>query len=195
MWGDYADGHKGVCLIFNVINEGENLIIQGFRKLTKVKYTSKLPELNFFENISYLPDHLLNSHWLEYNGKYSSLNEYYANADDFQAKYWKTFSQKNNIKLIDWNYQKEYRTLAYPFGMSDLQEHDKHLKYGENSLKGIIFGARTPLDTKWEILKVIEDKLEKRSNKNFEFYQARFSNLSSKLEIIPLTFIKWSKKI
>ncbi len=85
MWGNYGDGHKGVCMRFKVVpnSVGEPSLrlnrVMGARgdrkggelvygdsdfKFYKVVYSSKPPQVDFFRSIGRLPMPALNRDWL-----------------------------------------------------------------------------------------------------------------------------------
>ena len=67
MWGHYARGHTGICLIFRTILNETNvpyLSLENSKLLFyKVKYGKQFPRLNFFERIGKFPIPVLNKNW------------------------------------------------------------------------------------------------------------------------------------
>ena len=73
--------------------------------------------------------------------------------------------------------------------MYDTKEKRK-LKYRFSDLEAIIFGLKTPLEAKLEIIKIIEAKCQENNRRDFEFYQAVYASHSGKMELQKLDFKK-----
>ena len=84
------------------------------------------------------------------------------------------YCEKFYRKTADWCYEQEYRIfLADKFYRYD-NKFMRSLKYDLDALKGIIFGLRTTLDDKLELIQKLV-RLRK-SVRDFEFYQAEFDD-------------------
>lgn len=121
MWAQYADKHKGVCLIFDTDELSENIKNQ-FSHITykadNVSYRDRLitetqTEPAYIVNIDYLED------W---------------GADKYAFSHGQKFAKRMFFeKAMDWEGEDEYRWVMF-----DNNEQLK-LNYGK-SLKGIVFG-------------------------------------------------------
>ena len=173
MWGNYADNHRGVCLVYETENfDGREFITFAARSLEvkPIKYSTELIERNFFNALKHMK-FLHAEDWLTGSdgAKSCKLDENVA-AEEYDDDYREKFFRKTS----DWNHEHEYRILLpdrfYRYG----DEFARKLRYNLNSLKGIIFGIRTTLDDKIKLIRQLE-RLGK-SVRNFEFFQAEFDD-------------------
>ncbi len=190
VWGHYSDGHKGICLKFKTqkIKGGGvglpmtntpyfNTQSESVIPFTKIFYQRKYPECDFFRSMGILPRCILENWFSDEKGNQSSSADLMQNEELWRNHYWKNFYQKKiSIKLKEWKYENEYR-LIIPSCFRDIQKGSNRLfKYKFSSLEGIIFGIKTPDESKLEIMKIIFDKCKKESRADFKFYQACYNS-------------------
>ena len=189
-WGNYGDKHEGVCLIFEAertsgrdsltLNQITGDSNQGERwqpsplDFHEVKYGDKAGEIDFFRSIGRLPEAKLIEAW--YSDKDGNLSEcsdhLQKNTESWRENYWDNFYPNITIKTKDWEYEQESRLLLYSL-IGDLSERRcRTLTYDFSSLKGIIFGIRTPHSDKLKIIETIHKKCRKNNRTDFEFFQA-----------------------
>lgn len=212
MWGYYGDSHKGVCLKFktHAIQGKECIPLElingisgdGFIKsinhmpFSKIKYNSTYGDIYFFQNIGVLPPNQIISQWYkDENGNFSSLAAPLLKNDeeymDWHQKYWEIFHDGYKIKLKDWEYEKEHRLILHSsLGFYNHSEHRK-IKYEFEDLEAIIFGIKTSLEDKLKIMNIIETKCKKLGRKKFDFYQAKYSATTGKIDTVDLMIGKY----
>ena len=173
MWGNYADNHRGVCFVYETENFGGREVINFAAKsleVRAVKYSEQVIERNFFEALR----HLNFTHaedWLTGSGgvKSSMLSECAA-VDNYRDDYREKFFRK----MTDWNHEREYRIFLPDEFHRYADKFSRHLRYDLSLLKGIIFGLRTTLDDKLNLLQKLS-RLGK-SIRDFEFFQAEYDD-------------------
>lgn len=172
MWGNYADNHRGVCFVYETENfDGREVMNFAAKTLEvkPVKYTARVIEKNFFEALCHLK--LLSAEdWLTgCGGVKSKLLTAESGAgydDDYREKFYR--------KLKDWNYEREYRIFLPDKFYSYGNRFARQLKYDPDELRGIIFGIRTTLDDKLELIQKLV-RLRK-SLRDFDFYRAEYDD-------------------
>jgi len=193
MWGHYAEGHRGVCLIFEPEENKDGAHILKLDKgsslsLYKVNYSKKPPAINFFENIAYLPKVILYNNWLTDSSKLSDLSSFYG--DDFHDIFWKRYADKVAFKFKDWEYENEVRAVEHTL-WEKKEKANRVYRYDIKQLKGIIFGMNTPENVKMEIFKIMEEKVKENNMDDFKFHSAVFSPTSKKIDIRPMNLLQF----
>ena len=196
MWGHYARGHEGICLVFE-FEEGEEgafLELDDRRRmgLHPVHYSDSPPGLNFFENIGHLSHRDLVENWLQRGGETSELASRYG--DGFPSKYWRRYNEKVSHKFEEWAYEHEFRVAQDSWFTGRLAPEARILRYDFKQLVGIIFGVRTPVEVQIEIMKVTDDKLQQSEDREFHFHKAWFSASAKRLEVRQMNLLKFSKE-
>lgn len=195
LWGHYGDGHKGVCLKFKTLNQGNNFYIDinsiqplvDLRPMQfyKIHYCNDLVSIDFFRSIANSKMNkmqLLHFWYQNQQGEMSKCAEHFINRE---AEYqWSTqcqvaFLQSITTKLKDWEYENEYRLVLNASIVDYEQVESRKLNYNFSDLEAVIFGVRTSEKDKSRIIKIIRDKCQKEKRYDFEFYQAYYS-ISSK---------------
>ena len=186
VWAKYADGHKGVCLIFeakekvnsNSLALNNNSITLPFRE---VHYEDKPSETDFFRTICRMPVSTLRELWYtDQDGRISECAAHIESESDkatWKELYWKNFFRDVTFKTKDWAYEQEHR-LILEDGLGQFNEKgDRPLTYDFSSLKGIIFGIGTPTKDKVKIREIIEEKKKCSENNqtDFKYFQAYYS--------------------
>lgn len=206
IWGHYGDNHEGVCLKFKTNKIGNNLTLNLKSEngnnskssvnphiFRKIKYDSKHTEIDFFRSIGRLTKNELNLLWYAgSNGKFSICGEHLnKNEKEWIKKYWENFYNSLSIKLKEWSYEQEYRLIINGDFIDYTEKKSRKLKYNFNDLEGIIFGIKTKTTDKIKILKIIEDKCKSNSRKEFDFYEAYYSNETGKIETMKLNLLEF----
>ena len=199
MWAKYADGHKGVCLIFKAVeNDHSNSLKLNHKTsnssiilpLCEVNYANKPSEIDFFQTICRAVIPTLREFW--YTDQDGNISECASHiGSDGSGAAWLELYRNDlfrdaTFKTKDWEYEQEYR-LILPDTLSqfDLEntlsqsykETYRKLTYDFNSLKGIIFGIRTPIEDKVKIFDLIEKKKKCDGNNrtDFKYFEAYYS--------------------
>lgn len=180
MWSHYASSHRGICLEFDLINEGTfPYIHEGRRKkdsekftkrmskwsteqaiywdkIKKVSYEKEHPHINFFEFAPVFN----NEHDCDLIGLSKPWTHYFAHELEM------AFSQK----LPSWEYEAEWRAIEINFDEPKIPE-ERIRKYPIEALSGVFFGLKTLKNVKDRIYKIIEPK-----NNEVEFYQSKLND-------------------
>ena len=180
MWGNYADHHRGVCLIYET-NEEQSIRVQNrYIKAEEVVYKGKIIERNFFETFGRLTFSQIEK-WLTGTDGISCCYDVFRNENEWREQYWKIFEMKNYRKLKSWASEKEYR-LVIDNMFHDYSEPEKRiLPYDAESLKGVIFGINTSEYDKLRIMKSIMSR--KKLSKDFLFWQAEYDDKNQTIRI------------
>ena len=196
VWAKYADGHKGACLIFGTEEKDSmnNLVLHhktskgsSTMPFRKINYADKPGEIDFFRTICRMTVSTLRKLW--YTDQSGNISECAAHLESNQSQaawrenYWNNFFRNTTTKITDWAYEKEYR-LVLDNGLSEFnKKNDRILTYDFNSLKGIIFGMRTPIEDKLKIFDLIEKKKKCDGNNqtDFKYFEAYYSAEDGKI--------------
>ncbi len=213
MWGNYGDGHQGICLIFKptantngkqalslrqICGWSGNKVSSGPvygdmpHEFQQVEYNSQFIEVNFFRSLGRLSMPMLNSWYRDAIGTPSaSVADILSESASWRKHYWEQQMTAITTKLADWAHEKEFRlTLT---GSSDFSDQStRKLQYHFSNLQGIIFGMNTTPRDKLRIMKIIEEKCRKEGRIDFEFHQAHYSRRTGKMEITKMSLIKFA---
>ncbi|WP_444893460.1 hypothetical protein ACJJIE_02685 [Microbulbifer sp. TRSA001] len=211
IWGSYANNHTGACLIFNTEEENECSYLRltcksGMNANSKpsygltrfnffsIDYTEGFGEIDFFRMLGRLPIPKLNSTWYSLDGKMSSCADDMATSEDkWRKEYWDRFYRSITKKTEDWKFENEHRLILS--GQSDYSsKEDRTLKYEFKSLKGIIFGIKTPIERKIEVIRIIEKKCKENNRNDFKFYQAHYCPTKGNITHTELSLIQLKKE-
>jgi hypothetical protein len=196
VWGNYGENHSGVCLIFeadennslNFLNvlSGDTQTKQSMR-FQKVNYDGNFEEINFFESFGLSTEPTVNSWYMDENKNKSILfDKVLNNQEKWRDGFWNKFEKNKLIKTKDWSYENEYRITWHGLINPEIHEKYRNLKYNFNSLKGLIFGIKTPLEKKCEIIEIIKKKCIENERTEFEFYQAYYCDSKKDIRKIKL---------
>ena len=181
MWGNYADLHKGVCLVYDF---GDSLTVRNKDQSYQVKplpvhYEGEIIERNFFETFGRLTVRQIRG-WLTGLDGISDSYNVFSDKRQWRDSYWAAYEAKTYRKLKAWEYEKEYRiALADTFNTFDTPEN-QNLKYDPKVLKGIIFGINT---SEYDKKRIMEKLMERREElDDFMFYQEEYDE--EKQEIV-----------
>lgn len=213
MWSTYANGHRGVGLMFKTTpsaNGTPTLIIERVtgahgskgkpisystsevaHELQPVRYTAKYPAIDFFRSLGSISAMHMNNFWyLGENGSFSRCRDaVYADPDAWRSAYWQTFGESALYKTPEWAYEEEYRIVMH--SGFDMSTKDKRkLKYRFQDLAGIVFGARTDIEDKLKIMRLVDGKCAKQKRSDFKFFEIRYLHTESRFQLFPLDLMK-----
>lgn len=186
MWGNYADNHKGVCLIYETeqkdgqeIMSLSNQTAWSFRNSTlrPVQYGLSIVERNFFESLGRLTRPQIEALIGTQNKGISKIVEVYYK-DGWRDRYWKDQLKKYHSKMSIWNYENEYRLFIDDF-FGEYTQEERNVNYDPKMLKGVIFGIKTPMQDKAKILNAFKSA----GINDFEIYQAEYDDETQKIKI------------
>ena len=176
MWGNYADNHRGICFIYDTqdtihINDSDF-------EIKPIIYSKNVIERNFFETLKNL-DFADAEVWL--TGKNNLPSKILDTPPVDENFYKKDYHDKFFIKMPEWQHENEYRVLLADKFQKYSKPTDRRLKYDLNSLKGVVFGIRTTVKDKLELIQKLR-RLDK-SLDDFEFWQAEYNDKSKNISI------------
>ena len=178
VWGNYADGHRGACLIF-----GDNLnwkpVKYRITSFHEVSYENKPIEIDFFRSIGAgTVAEIMKTWYTDEDGSRSGSASHIGDESEevaWRKDYWDNFFRIITTKNRDWEYEQEYRVILYDIVRGVVRKEDHTLTYDFNSLKGIIFGMRTSIENKMKIIDIIKRECSKNNRTDFKFFQADYS--------------------
>jgi hypothetical protein len=213
MWSTYANGHRGICLMFKgepnaagapalqiemvtsahgsqdrPITYSSSFVSQEYRP---VRYTTQYPAIDFFRSLATIPEKDVNSFWyLGEDGSFSHCRDaVYNDIDAWRNRYWQTFGESALYKTPEWEREKEHRIVVHSgFDMSAPEK--RKLKYRFQDLAGIVFGARTEIEDKLKIMRIIDDKCAREKRSDFKFFEIRYLHADSRFQLFPLNLLK-----
>lgn len=209
VWGHYGDNHKGVCLIFESVenNESNSIPLIGINgwgsngpsygkinfSFEKINYEEGYGEIDFFRSLGHLSHPVINSTWHTLNGEFSTCADAMMKSEeDWRKSYWQNFYRDIKVKSPDWHYENEYRLIIGDMLNSHSTIEDRTLTYEFSSLKGVIFGINTSTEDKIEIIRIVDEKCKAHSRDDFKFYQAYYSARHKCIKHIELSLVKHS---
>ena len=167
MWANYANGHKGVCLIFKTedLGQGPSLPLNETNDDSRASernggelwslsqmifrptsYSEKPREVDFFRSIGTLPLQTIMKLWYtNESGDISACASHIKGVldyGDWHRTYWGTFERDIGIKTKDWHYEEEERLILSSLFNSVLDSRQRTLTYEFNSLAGIILESK-----------------------------------------------------
>ena len=177
VWGNYADGHRGACLIF-----GDNLnwkpVKYWITSFHEVSYENRLTEIDFFRSIGAgTVAEIMKTWYTDEDGNRSECASHIGDEseDTWRKDYWDNFFRIITTKNRDWKYEQEYRVILYDIIRGIVEKDDHTLTYDFKSLKGIIFGIKTSDEDKLKIIDIIKSKCAENNRTDFKFFQAYYS--------------------
>jgi hypothetical protein len=213
MWGHYGDSHRGVCLQFRATEneDGKSTIrlhgvvgSSGIDEATTpvlrdipltfeaMNYADKLAPIDFFRSLARVPIPDLKADWyFDVDGNRSECGDgALSQSREWLDSNWSSFLASTTTKLDYWKHEREYR-LILPSIIDLYDELDaRRLRFDFADLEGIVFGIRTPLSKKEEIIKLILAKCEKEGRKDFKFSQASYAPYSGKIETRSMELLR-----
>ena len=196
MWSHYANSDTGICFKYKAKKANENQYsvnlciangISGHKnqngeietekhyttseyKITKMKYTEKLEEIDFFSNIGAMSNYDIGKFFYDENKKKYGEKINTLHNEDGKQKYWNINNSCPYQKLNEWAYEKEYRFLQHGQDLIDNKVY-----YDFSQLEGIILGEKISFENKCHIISIIKEKCEKYNRKEFKIYQRKWS--------------------
>lgn len=161
VWAHYADGHKGVCLIFETKNQ--SLTLNQNNKSIEA-YLGKV----------------------EYDNPYQTINVLELMKEKISKEEREKLHNGLFIKMKDWKKEQEYRIILSKNPEDKTNKENRKVTYNFKDLDGIVFGIRTSLQDKIDIINIIKEKCIKEKRENFNFYQAYYCQASNQIEHLPL---------
>jgi len=206
MWGNYADKHRGICMIFKTTEDKNDSYIPIERpcsfdsngvhkyyintKLEKVVYGSNYTTINFFEMLGRLNGNQIKYWFTDGNKRSNVLDKIERDKDEWRKIYWELFNKRYYTKTKEWEFEEEYRLrIENTFFDYDSNE-SRDLKYPFDCLEGIIFGIETSEIDKARILEIISKKCVENKRKDFKIYQAYFDEESKSIKSSELKTIE-----
>lgn len=177
MWGNYANNHKGVCLIYET-DKNDCMVLQKKSRplhlnVKPIRYEGEIIERNFFETFGRLTYNQIKT-WLCGVGGISSAYNVFSDAEKWQNKYWEVYDIKTYRKLKAWESENEYRLALSNIFDEYSKPEDRNLCYEMKQLKGLIFGINT---SEYDKKRIMEKLLEHKDElTNFKFYQAEYDD-------------------
>jgi hypothetical protein len=214
MWSTYADGHRGVCLMFRPTGKRGDLATLAVEQVTSasggrggeiiydksevehqlapVRYTGEYPAIDFFRSLGSVSGMHVNQFW--YRGEDGSFSEcrnaVYSDHDAWRSAYWRTFGESTLYKTPEWAHEQELRVVLH--SMFDLEtKESRRLRYRFRDLAGIVFGARTDVEDKLKIMRIFEAKCRKEMRHDFRFLEIRYLPTESRFRVFPLDLLKF----
>jgi hypothetical protein len=212
MWSMYADGHRGVALKFQTTLGSDGLpampinrivsaggdrsgkITYGreFRPLPlqQVIYSNQYPSIDFFRSLGRIREMHLNNFWYRGDGNIFSTcrDAVYADHDGWRKAYWHTFGQSALFKTPEWAHEEEYRMVLHS-GFDLREKSDRKLQFRFEDLTGIVFGARTNMDDKLAIMRIVDKKCGETKRSDFEFSEIRYLPSESRFQLFELSLL------
>ena len=203
-WGNYADSHKGICLVFRTDHDGgrDSIALKritgysgreekwSYSPMTVQEVTYGVPhdEIDFFRSLGRLPELMSMDVW--YKDSTGEISECGSHVDgDMEAwrqNYWKSFYPSINKKAKDWEYERESRLVLFS-QLDELSEkRQRKLKYKFSSLEGIIFGIRTSDSDKLKILEILRKKCKEMGRRDFQVLQAYYDHKTGRIGKYPM---------
>jgi hypothetical protein len=215
MWGNYGDGHKGVCLKFRAEDVAGGLPIIKLRgmigihggpdgsgktygdrqfQFEKMTYVDKFDSIDCFRSMGRVQVRALRAEWYtDESGKISPCAEgVFDVGGEWQRNYWASFQNVATTKLRDWRHEDEHRLVLTSSLELFPDENDRKFVYKFSDLEGIIFGISTPLEAKERIINIIREKCKKEGRTEFAFSQATFVPHAGKIVNQPLELIRFA---
>lgn len=194
MWGNYADNHKGVCLIYETISKDGKEVISvknqmsfGSTGLTfsfcdaqlrPVQYGQPTIKRNFFESLGRLTMNQIESFvTTENKGSSKVLSTYFR--EEWRNQYWDDQLKKFHSKTASWEYEHEYRLFA-DAAFHEYTPTEQNIKYDPTCLKGVVFGIKTSIEDKAKVLQAFRDA----NIANVEVYQSRYNDDTQSIDVI-----------
>lgn len=197
MWAAYADEHEGVALMFRVDDAEDSwgeLTVTGrtgwhgsepvhgeiTASLYDVDYESPPPEVDFFRSLGTLPIPKLRSAWhTTPDGETSQVvGEILDDHDDWITEHWEQFQDMTTRKLGQWEHEQEVR-MVLPDLLGSEGSHKK-VTYDIGRLEGVVFGLRTELEDRFEVMRIISEKSPDDHTSPVDFYKMVFDGTEFK---------------
>ena len=205
MWSHYGANHTGACLIFDVLQTDDSIRTKEGIWLSpwqKVSYEDRLIEVDFFGELAYLGNEMLNFWYRDENEKMSErIPKMKANGgreSELYENLWDRFMRRARTKTKEWEQEQETRLILADTnaGIKELTERDQDddwrtLNYQFSFLKGIIFGQRASPENIWDVIDIISKKCKENERDEFQLFQAFYSPRTGDIRRRPLRGLSW----
>lgn len=179
MWGNYADNHRGVCLVYETDSD-QCISVNNHKHCVKaVTYDARLLERNFFETVGRLTHPQFESWLTGRDGISQCYKKIVRDLDDWRERYWEAFDAKYYQKIKAWEHEQEYRIVLNDMLDSYDKPEDRNLPYNPEHLTGVIFGVRTSEYDKKRIMESLK-KVDKEKN---DYYQVVYEEELMELSV------------
>ena len=207
MWSVYADEHRGAALMFKPKLDAAGAptltlnMVSGMSyapsvpnglpsmgrfetPLHPVRYTSKAPELDFFQSLGRLTRYQLDRQWYTNQAGVTSsrLERIRSDTDEWRNGYWKSMIDVASTKLEDWKHEQEYRIIA-PDALGLRHDYPK-VRFEFDQLAGIVFGMKTSLADRLAIIEIVRKKCEPTRRDDFIFKQVVYLPKDGRLAVV-----------
>ena len=206
IWGTYGNNHQGVCLKFKVNNDegqpGISLMKPGLKQgikwwtqtkfhFSKVSYTEKSPDLDFFCNLAgYGAQEVIDKWYTDKSGNISSRKrDVFENHPQWHANYHRDNFKSLTVKTRHWSNEQEYRLILKSQFNSYIDEDDRKLRYTFDDLDGIIFGIKTADSDKYKLIEMVERMCQTRNREEFTFYQSFYDSSADAILYRPVAHV------
>ncbi|KYK43852.1 hypothetical protein A1D31_37800 [Bradyrhizobium liaoningense] len=207
VWGHYGGSHTAACLIFNagddaskphlklkrIVGYGSDgpIIDYVAHPFQEVTYGDKYPSFDFFRSMGQLPMPLLSRTWyVDRSGTQSSYaDDMFKDESAWRDRYWDTFNRSVTRKHGAWQYEQEQRLILTGGDYLDPARRITHYQFRD--LMGIIFGIKTPTESKIAISEIIEEKCRAAGRTDFKFFQAFYHREKGSIEHQELGLLKF----
>lgn len=211
MWGNYGDSHKGVCLEYrpDCTPDGtmtlpirrpvgwsggeagpEPIVETTAERLHPVRYTSERSATDFFSSLGRITRSDVAFWFTGPDGASSISGEALREESDaWRQAYWSHHFTSLTTKLTGWRHEGEHRIILTSV-LNDFETQDsRKLTCPFERLSGIVFGIRTPVKAKAEIVRIIREKCASTGRTSFDFYQAYYARETGCIERVKLTLL------
>lgn len=198
MWATYADEHRGAALMFRADRQTDDswgeMTVNGRTghgssgpifgdipaSLHEVDYGSPPPEVDFFRFIGTLPRPKLESAWHSTpDGNTSQMiEEIFEDPDAWREELWEHFRSMSTRKLGQWEHEQEVR-MVLP-DLSGSEGSHRKVTYDMSQLEGVVFGLRTKLEDRFEVIRILSEMNQGDDSSPVEFYQMVFDGTEFK---------------
>lgn len=196
MWATYADEHRGAALMFHTDSQSnkswselnvrartgwqgsEPIYDQISAPLHSVDYDSSPPKVDFFRFLGTLPRPKLMSAWHSTPDGQTSpvVDDILEDENAWRKNLWDHFDSMTTTKLGQWKHEQEIR-MVLPDLLGSEGSHKK-VTYDLSQLAGVVFGLRTSLEDRYEVMRILTESSQDGDSTPVEFYRMVFDGSS-----------------
>ena len=203
VWSEYADGFKGVCLIFRT-DESKASGHRGIRLFTShswssekghiyehhtetlhpVIYSQENVSFNFFEYLGSITEYQLREWTIDKQGNKSRYYIPEEKKEEWRQRYWALFYRLATEKEQSWKAQEEMRVILMDILCENYEDSARRkIKYDFADLQGVIFGPKIEAADRTKIMEILYRKCKENSRTDFEVYDSYQDTKNRKVEI------------
>jgi hypothetical protein len=163
MWSHYANGHRGVCLEFDikemeprVKNGSPNLLLSRVNQIYEgefPEYWTELFQVAYCADVSII-DFYQFYHGFDNKGDIDLMNLSKLRWHPY-AEYLRSIFIK---KQTPWSYEREWRIVNVQF--KETMPEERIITYSDSALKSVCFGEKVSVFEKLRIAKILNDRVE-----------------------------------